>query len=306
MELLAPSGNIETFYTALNSGADAIYIGGKAFSARAYASNFSDEEVKECIKEAHLRNVKVYITVNTLLFEDELEVCLNQCKKYIEYGVDAFIVQDLGLVSLLRRAFPDFPLHASTQLNVHNIDEANKLKKIGITRVVLARETPLKVVKEIIDKTHLEVEVFVHGALCVSQSGQCLMSSFIGNRSGNRGRCAQPCRMKGKLVSTSFSKSGYMLSTKELCTLPYIDELKKAGVVSLKIEGRMKGIEYLYITVSYYRKKLDGESFNIDEAYKDLKLVFNRDFTKGFINNESQTCLLNQNSSSHQGIYLGK
>lgn len=306
MELLAPSGSKETFYTAVNSGADAIYLGGKMFSARAYASNFSFEDMKECVTYAHLRNVKVYVTVNTLLFENEIEECLKQCEEYINIGVDAFIVQDIGLISLLKRAFPTFPLHASTQLNVHNVEQAAQLKKMGVSRVVVARECSIEDVREIINKTRLEVEVFVHGALCVSQSGQCLMSSFIGKRSGNRGRCAQPCRMKGKIVSLdSETEAKYFLSTKELCAIEYLQELEKIGVKSLKIEGRMKGIEYLYTTVSYYRKKLDGKQFSLDKALNDMKTIFNRDFTKGFINNESPVRLLNQNTSSHQGTVLG-
>lgn len=306
MELLAPAGNKENFYAALNSGADAIYVGGKSFSARAYASNFSIEELEECVREAHLRNVLVYVAVNTLLFENELERCIKECEEYIRIGVDAFIVQDLGLVSILRRMYPSFPLHASTQMNVNTLDQALKLKELGITRIVLARECSFYTIKEIKEKTNLEIEIFIHGALCVSSSGQCLMSSFIGDRSGNRGRCAQPCRMEGKLLSNSTSKKGYILSTKELCTLEYIDKFKEIGIDSLKIEGRMKGIEYIYTTVSYYRKKIDGEKFSIDEAINDLKTSYNRKFTKGYMFDESQTKVLNQKSSSHQGIILGK
>lgn len=307
MELLSPAGSKESFYCALNSGADAIYIGGKSFSARAYATNFTYEDIKECVREAHLRNVLVYVTVNTLLFEDELEKCIKECEEYISLGVDAFIIQDLGLASILRRLFPTFPLHASTQMNVFNVDQAKKLKELGITRIVLARECPLSLVKEIKEKTNLEIEVFVHGALCVSFSGQCLMSSFIGDRSGNRGRCAQPCRMKGRLLSSkNTSNEGYMLSTKELCDLEYIDKLKEVGVDSLKIEGRMKGIEYIYTTISYYRKKIDGDKFSLSKALDDLKTSYNRDFTRGYMLNESPTKLLNQSTSSHQGIILGK
>ncbi len=306
MELLAPAGNKESFYVALSSGANAIYVGGKSFSARAYANNFTIEELEECVKYAHLNDVLVYVAVNTLLFESEINECIKECEKYINIGVDAFIVQDLGLVSILHRMFPSFPLHASTQMNVNSLEQALKLKEMGIKRIVLARETPIETIKEIKEKTKIEIEVFVHGALCVSESGRCLMSSFIGDRSGNRGKCAQPCRMKGNLVSNSLKKEGYILSTKDLCTINYIDELKKEGIDSLKIEGRMKGIEYIHIVTSYYRKIIDGAKFDLDKCILDFKTVFNREFTKGYMFNESQTKVLNQKSSSHQGIVLGK
>ncbi len=307
MEVLSPAGSKETFMASLNAGADAIYVGGKDFSARAYADNFSLEEMDECIKIAHVLNVKVYVAVNTLIFEDELEKCFQMCEKYIDIGVDAFIVQDLGLVSLLRRAYPDFPLHASTQMNVHSLLQAQALQKLGFKRVVLSRECSLKTIKEIINKTHLEVEVFVHGALCVSQSGQCYMSSFIGNRSGNRGRCAQPCRMNGRIVSENYeSDTIFPLSTKDLCTIDKIDELAKIGVTSFKIEGRMKNKEYVFLTTYYYKKKIMNEKFDLEIALKQLKLCFNRQFSKGFIFEESPLKILNQKSCSTQGIKLGK
>ena len=193
IELLSPAGSKESFYAAINAGTDAIYLGGKLFSARAYASNFSNEELKELIIYAHLRNVKVYVTVNTLVFEEEFFEAI----KFIEFlyrnNVDAILLQDLGLASYIHKVYPSLEIHASTQLNCHNISEAKALMKLGFKRIVLARETPLHLVREI-KRLGVEVEVFVHGALCVSYSGQCLMSSLIGNRSGNRGKCAQPCR----------------------------------------------------------------------------------------------------------------
>lgn len=308
MELLAPCSSKETFYAALNAGADAIYLGGKNYSARAYAENFSYEDIKECIISAHAINVKIHIAVNTLLFADEIEDCINECVKYIELGVDALIIQDLGLIYRLHMMYPDFPIHASTQLNVHNLNEAKMLKELGVKRIVMARETNIKDIKEIIDKTHLEVEVFVHGALCVSGSGQCLMSSFIGNRSGNRGKCAQPCRLEGKIVSENGEaiKDQYPLSMKDLCALDYLDYLEKIGVSSIKIEGRMKNKEYIFHTVRTYRKALDKVLNDIDREKKVLKTVFNRGYTKGFIFDEKNNRTLNQKSSSHIGVVLGK
>lgn len=197
----------------------------KKYSAHAACDNFSLEEIKECIAIAHAIDVKVYVAVNTILYEDELIPCFLECKKYIDMGVDALIVQDFGLINLIHKHYPTFTIHASTQLNCHNVDQAKMLNKIDCSRIVLARETPLETVKEIIKQTHLEIEVFVHGALCVSSSGNCYMSSFIGNRSGNRGRCAQPCRLEGSIVSSSnkIGEGKYPLSMKDLCMLPYLD-----------------------------------------------------------------------------------
>ncbi len=305
MELLAPCSSLKTFYAALNAKADAVYLGGKNYSARAYAENFTLEEIKQCIDMAHAVNVKVYIVVNTLLFDEEFDDCLSICEEYIKMGVDSFIIQDIGLLEKIHALYPKFPLHASTQLNVSTVEQAKALKAIGVKRVVLARELSIEKIKEIIDKTHLEVEVFVHGALCVSCSGQCLMSSFIGNRSGNKGKCAQPCRLEGKIVSQNFD-SGliYPLSMKDLALINYLDKLKEIGVTSLKIEGRMKSVEYIYHTVKIYREKLD----NIlnKNALQVLKTTFNRSYTKGFMFHEDKGNILNQKSSSHIGVEIGK
>ncbi len=307
MELLAPCSSKETFFAALNAGADAIYLGGKQFSARAYAENFTLEDIKECIDIAHAVNVKVHIAVNTLLFEDEFDECFKMCEEYISSGADALIIQDLGLINKIHSCYPNYPIHASTQLNVHNVSEAMMLKKLGVTRIVMAREATLLDIKEIIKKTHLEIEVFAHGALCVSCSGQCLMSSFIGNRSGNRGRCAQPCRLEGKIISSEgkVAASNYPLSMKDLCTIENLSLFQQMGIASLKIEGRMKNQEYIYHTVKAYRDVLDGKKFDAELDAK-LKTSFNREYTKGFILNEIGSRTLNQKTSSHIGLEIGK
>ena len=306
MELLAPCSSIETFYAAINAGADAIYLGGKNFSARAYAPNFEYEEIKFCIDKAHELNVKVYITVNTLLFEDEFDECFQECEKYIALGSDALIIQDIGLIYKLHLCYPNYPLHASTQLNVHDLKGALALKKLGVKRIVLARESNLSLAKEISEKLHLEVEIFVHGALCVSCSGQCLMSSFIGNRSGNRGRCAQPCRLEGKIIKDDQQMDvNYPLSMKDLCTLEELSKIKNSSY-SLKIEGRMKSAEYIYHTVKAYKEVLTNEKVDLKPLKDKLLLTFNRGYTKGFLFDEKRNMTLNQNSSSHLGKEIGK
>ena len=247
MELLAPSGNLSSALAALKAGADAIYLGGKSFSARASADNFTDEEIKEITDLAHSIGKKVNVTLNTLLYQDEFMDAVSFATYLYSIGVDAIIVQDLGLANYLHRTLPGLVLHASTQLNCHNIEEAKALIKIGFKRIVLARECGLDIVKAIKD-LGVEVEVFAHGALCVSYSGNCLMSSFIGNRSGNRGRCAQPCRMAYQLLEDGeeIEDANFALSTKDLMTLDYVSSLIDLDVDSLKIEGRMKSPEYVY------------------------------------------------------------
>ena len=305
MELLSPAGNYLSALCAFNAGADAIYLGGKAFSARMSADNFDDEEMKKIIAYAHLLNKKVFVTMNTLIYQDEF----NKAVKYAEFlhqnNVDGLIIQDLGFAFYLHQVYPNLVLHASTQLNCHNIDQAKALKKIGFKRIVLARETPLSLIKEV-KAIGLEVEVFIHGALCVSFSGNCLMSSFIGDRSGNRGRCAQPCRMKYSLMKENEEiTSSYMISTKDLNTLQYIDELKKENVDSLKIEGRLKQLEYVYLVTKAYRNALDKNNKSLKNDQENLQNIFSRTFTKGYMFNESIFSLLNQNSSSHQGERIG-
>ena len=305
MELLAPGGNYNSFIAAINAGADAIYLGGKCFSARAYSSNFEKEEIANLIKYAHVRDVKVYVTINTLIFEDEFFDAVSFASFLYQNDVDGLLLQDLGLASYLHKVYPDLILHASTQLSCHNIIQAKSLINLGFKRIVLAREVSLLEAKKI-KELGVEVEVFVQGALCVSYSGNCLMSSFIGGRSGNRGRCAQPCRHQVKLVSKNKELKEYAISTKDLLTLNMIEDYKKIGIDSLKIEGRMKREEYVYQVVSSYRKAIDLVDINYEQEIDRIKRLFNRNFTKGYIFNESRTKLLNQNTSSNIGVRLGK
>ena len=309
IELLSPAGSLESFYAAISAGANAVYMGGKQFSARAYASNFSNEQIKDLIIYAHKRNVKVYITVNTLIFEDEFEEVVNFIDFLYRSDVDGILLQDLGLAYYLHNCYPELILHASTQLNCHNVSEAKALINLGFKRLVLAREVSLEEAKRIKD-LGVEVEVFVHGALCVSYSGQCLMSSFIGNRSGNRGKCAQPCRNEMKVISNEKESELFGISTKDMCSIEYIDKLIEAVIDSLKIEGRMKREEYVYQVVSSYKLAIDNyyqkNKIDYQDEINKMKSLFNRGFTKGYLFNESRTKLLNQKTSSHQGTILGR
>ena len=306
MELLAPAGNYDAALAAINGGCDALYIGGKRFSARMSADNFSDEEMIRILSYAHFLGVKVFVTMNTLLYQDEFSSAVSYAEFLYRNGVDALIVQDLGLANYLHKAFPSLELHASTQLNCHNIAQAKALKSMGFARIVLAREANLSLVEEV-KKLGLEVEVFVHGALCVCYSGCCLMSSFIGDRSGNRGRCAQPCRMKYTLCDDDgdLGDATYLISTKDLNDLNYLPLLHAAGVDSLKIEGRLKQTEYVYLVCSSYRKALDRMN-GANVASEDLKRIFSREFTKGYLLGATPLEVLNQRSSSHQGERIGK
>lgn len=301
VELLAPVGNIEAFYAAIENKADAIYLGGKQFGARAYANNFSLDQLKEMIDYAHLFGVKVYVTVNTIVYDREFE----ELTKFLDFlylnNCDAVIIQDLGVLNLISHRYPDFEIHASTQMNVQSVEEAILLKDLGVKRIVVAREIDINQIRKIKEATNLEIEVFVHGALCVSCSGNCYMSSIIGKRSGNRGRCAQPCR----LPYTLDNENGYLISPKDLYSLPRIKELIEAGIDSFKIEGRMKRPEYVAQITNSYRKAIDGD---FDEAEEELNLrkIFNRDFTKGFLFNEEDKDFINKEASNHQGILIGK
>lgn len=310
MELLSPGGNYQAALIALNAGADAVYIGGKSFSARMSAENFSDEEMKNIIAYAHTINKKVYVTMNTLLFQDEFFKAVEYAKFLHGLNVDGIIIQDLGLAFYLHQVMPLLPLHASTQLNCHSIQQAQALKEIGFCRVVLARESNLELASQV-KKLGLEVEVFGHGALCVSYSGNCLMSSFIGGRSGNRGKCAQPCRLKysimkdGERIDNNFS-----ISTKDLMTLNYIQSFINNGVDSLKIEGRLKQDEYVYMVTRAYKEAINcynnHQHFNSKEYIEKIRKIFSRNFTKGYVLNESKFNVLNQNTSSHQGVKIGE
>ena len=313
IELLAPAGNMESLIAAIMAGCDAVYISGKKYGARAFANNFSFEEIVEAIKLAHLYDVKVYVTVNTLIYESEMDDFL----KYIEFlyrnNVDAVIMQDLGAMDLVRQVYPKLEIHASTQMNIHSLETVKLLEKLNIKRCVLAREMSLSEIKNIKNNSNIELEVFVQGALCISYSGQCLMSSLIGARSGNRGTCAQCCRMKYDLIKDNkiVNKDKYILSTKDLCTLKDIDKLIDVGVDSIKIEGRMKRKEYVYLAVSLYRKAIDSYLnygfVNItDKDILELKKIFNRGFTKGFLFNETNNNFTNPKRPNHQGIVIGK
>ena len=314
VELLAPAGNMEALVAAIQAGCDAVYIGGPSFGARAFSKNFTKDEIIKAINYAHLYGVKVYITVNTLIYENEV----NDFLEYIEFihknNVDAVLIQDLGMFDLVRKTFPNLELHASTQMHIHNLDGVKIMERLGMKRVVLARETSIDDIKNIIDNCKCEIEVFVHGALCISYSGQCLMSSLIGGRSGNRGTCAGSCRLKYDVIDSDgkkLNKNNYPLSTKDLNSLEYIGKLIDIGVSSLKIEGRMKSKEYVYKVVKMYRMAIDnyyknGKVIINDNDLLELKKIFNRNYTKGFLNNTLNNDLINDYRPNHMGVKVGK
>ncbi len=302
VEILAPAGSFESMKAAIAAGADAVYIGGSRFGARAYANNLEEKLMLEAIDYAHLQGVSLYLTVNTLMKEKELEELYSFLKPYYEQGLDGVIVQDLGAVSYIRQQFPDLAIHASTQMTITGIYGARLLSKLGITRLVAARELSLEELRRIHEEVPIEIEAFVHGALCYCYSGQCLLSSFIGGRSGNRGRCAQPCRLPYTVESRAGQEAGkrfkkgkqqeeaYLLSMKDLCTLELIPQLLEAGVSSLKIEGRMKSSRYTAGVVQTYRKYVNlylqkgRDSYKVDSRDKELLLdLFDRGgFTEGY------------------------
>lgn len=313
IELLAPAGSFGALVAGCESGADAVYLGGTRFSARASANNFSDEEITEGVKYAHIRGVKVYVTVNTLISDEELTETMEYIDFLYKIDVDALILQDIGLAKLIKEKHSDFEIHASTQMTVHDIEGALFLKEMGFARIVAARELSAEEIENLATKSGMEIEVFVHGALCVSWSGQCLMSSLIGGRSGNRGRCAQPCRRKYKRYGGGFAdgESTYALSTRDLNTIEDLKTIVASGVSALKIEGRMKTPEYVSITVTNYRKALDevfaGHSNeNLEEAEYELRASFNREFTQGYILGHGGTELVSEERPDNRGIFLGK
>ena len=272
-ELLAPAGNLEIFKGVIESGADAVYVGGSMFGARAYANNFTEEELLEAIDFAHLRGVKVYLTVNTLIKNSEFSKLYDYLLVYYKRGLDAVIVQDIGVVKAIHEYFPSMELHTSTQMTVTGADGVRFLSQFGVTRVVMAREVSLAEMKRIHEETGMELEAFVHGALCYSYSGQCLFSSILGGRSGNRGRCAQPCRLP---YTVEGKKDEYILSLKDMCGIKALDKLHDAGVYSLKIEGRMKQLEYACGVVKYYRSYIDSMKPVTDADYDRIKALGNR------------------------------
>lgn len=272
-ELLAPAGSLEILKGVIESGADAVYVGGSMFGARAYANNFTEEELLEAIDFAHLRGVKVYLTVNTLIKNSEFSKLYDYLLVYYKRGLDAVIVQDIGVVKAIHEYFPSMEIHTSTQMTVTGADGVRFLSQFGVTRVVMAREVSLAEMKRIHEETGMELEAFVHGALCYSYSGQCLFSSILGGRSGNRGRCAQPCRLP---YTVEGKKDEYILSLKDMCGIKALDKLHDAGVYSLKIEGRMKQLEYACGVVKYYRSYIDSMKPVTDADYDRIKALGNR------------------------------
>lgn len=314
IELLAPAGSIESLYGAVNSGADAVYLGGNKFSARAYASNFDEENMIKAVDYCHIYGVKIYVTVNTLLKEEELGEALDYTKFLYEIGVDGLIIQDVGLAKLIKSEMGDFELHASTQMTVHNFEGAKLLQDIGFKRVVLSRELSLEEIKYISNNLDIETEIFIHGALCICYSGQCLISSLIGGRSGNRGRCAQPCRLPYSLIEegTEKEKKGYLLSPKDISTFSSIEDIVLSGATSLKIEGRMKRPEYVAGVVDTYRRAIDkvlSKDDTIDYPLENKKLMqlFNREgFSKAYLYGNEGKDMMAYNFPKNTGLLLGK
>ncbi|OAT79383.1 DUF3656 domain-containing U32 family peptidase [Desulfotomaculum copahuensis] len=317
-ELLAPAGSKEALVAAVQNGADAVYLGGRMFNARHSAANFDDRELARAVEYAHVRGVKVHVTVNILLAEHELPEALRFLHFLQRTGVDAVIVQDTGLSVLARRVLPELPLHASTQMTIHNRPAVEKLQSLGFARVVLAREMELADIAAIKKNTGAELEVFIHGALCVCYSGQCLLSSMIGGRSGNRGRCAQPCRMRytlvddsGRPVADPRREGEYLLSPRDLNLSEHIPALIRAGIDSFKIEGRMKRPEYVATVIRIYRQLIDravsrGDYSLNPEETRDLAQIFNRDFTTGYFFGRPGYDLMSYKRPNNRGLLLGR
>lgn len=307
IEILAPAGSYESLKAAIAAGADAIYVGGNRFGARAYANNFSQEELLDAIDYVHLHRKKIYLTVNTLLKEKELEEELYEyLLPYYKQGLDAVIVQDVGVLHFVRKYFPSLPIHASTQMTITGVDGAKFMEEQGVERVVTARELSLKEIKEISEQTSVEIESFVHGALCYCYSGQCLYSSLLGGRSGNRGQCAQPCRLPYKVDK----KTSYVMSLKDLCTVEFIPDLAEAGIYSFKIEGRMKKPEYVAAVTSIYRKYADlyiekgRKGYSVLQKDKEILMdLYNRGgFHTGYYQTRNGKEMLSLNRPNHAGI----
>lgn len=335
IELLSPVGDFECLKSAVQNGANAVYLGTSSFSARAKVTNFNNEELFEAIKYAKLRNVSVHLALNTLIKNYEFNSAVNIAITAYNLGVDAIIIQDLGLATFLLKHYPEIPIHASTQMTVHNLDGVNQLEKLGFSRVVLARELSLDEIKYIRENTSLQLEVFIHGALCISYSGQCLLSSMIGGRSGNRGLCAQPCRLPYELYEENINgkistiDKGYLLSPRDNCGIEFLPELIKLGINSFKIEGRMKTPTYVGIVTKIYRKYIDLvlNNINLDNTtlknmikenlnkkndntnlsdYEELIQVFNRgNFSTGHLNSLGNQNLIFKEKPNNMGFYLG-
>ena len=306
-ELLAPAGNMACLKQAVHNGADAVYLAGKLYGARKFANNFTNEELVDAVKYAHLYDVKVYVTVNTIIYEEEMNLCLEYVAFLYNIGVDAVIVQDMGLIKIIRELLPEMEIHASTQAHTHNLEQIKLLETLGVKRVVLAREMSITEINNL--DTNMELEIFIHGALCISYSGQCLFSSGVLNRSGNRGECAGLCRTPFDVLDKEkcVVKNKYVLSPKEFCSVDYGEELKNCKAYSLKIEGRMKSPEYVGYVTSIYRKILDNENCKLsEEEIFNLKSLYNRGFTKGYLFLNSDKEFISFNSSNHQGVEIGE
>ena len=317
IELLAPAGSREALIAAVESGANAIYMAGTQFGARAYANNFDEDGLREAIRFAHLRDVLINVTVNTIVDDEEIPALKEYLLFLRDAGADAILVQDLGVARIAREIIPNMPLHASTQMTVHSLEGVLALQELGFSRVVLSRELSLKEIAHICAHCDVEIEVFMHGALCVCYSGQCLMSSMIGGRSGNRGRCAQPCRLPYTLVDEHGDDvlgdraGSYLLSPRDLNTIDVIPDLIKAGVASLKIEGRMKRPEYVATVVGTYRAAIDlyltGQDYTIDQSARDnLAQIFNRDFTTAYLVDRPGKKMMSDRRPNNRGLLIGR
>ena len=319
IELLAPAGNREAFSAAVEAGADAIYLGGQQFGARQYADNFATDELAENIRQAHLLGVKVYVTVNTLLDDAELPVLKEYLRKLYDIGADAAILQDVGVARVAKHIAPRLPIHASTQMTAHDLAGVNLLADYGFERVILSRELSLPEIKAISSRARCQIETFVHGALCICYSGQCLMSSMIGGRSGNRGRCAQPCRLPYRLLDAEGKDAlagreigEYLLSPRDFQTIEFVPELIDAGVVSFKIEGRMKRAEYVAVVVDAYRRAIDravadSKNYHVPkEDLRDLEQIFNRGFTSAHLLEKNGREMMSDRRPNNRGVLIGR
>ena len=313
VELLAPAGDITSLHAAIEAGCDAVYLGGKQFGARAYSNNFTKEDLVEAIKLCHLYGVKVYVTCNTIIYENEVPSFLDYVRFLHQNNVDAILIQDLGMLDLVHKKFPNLEIHSSTQMHIHNLDDVKLMESLGIKRVVLARETSIDTIKDIKAHSNIDLEIFVHGSLCISYSGECLMSSLIGGRSGNRGMCAGTCRLPYNVLSNHKiinKNEPYPLSTKDLNSLETLEELLNIGISSLKIEGRMKSSDYVYCVVKLYRQAIDsyykyGKVIINESLLHDLKIIFNRGYTKGFLFNTDIHDFINGKRPNHEGVEVG-
>lgn len=312
LEVLAPAGNLENLKIAVNNGADAVYLGMQNFNARNKAGNFDESNIKGVVSYCHLHGVKVYLTVNTLVKDSEIDELLSMAKVAVDAKVDAYLVQDLGVAYILKKYFKNIVLHSSTQLGVHNLEGAKVLEDLGFKRVVLSREATLDDIKDISKNTNLEIEYFVQGALCVAFSGQCYMSSLMHNESGNRGRCLQLCRLKYRSkINGEPLKAGYLLSPRDLCLIDKLQELWSAGVASLKIEGRMRRSGYVATVTSEYRKAVDyiqnNKPFDTQNSIQNFKKVFYRgEYNDGLYLTEKDPNIINPLYQNHRGVQIGK